>query len=151
MKRFFFMIWAISVIFPIAVEIYAQPIQEANIAYAPALTSSVNPEFLKSINAQEKVDSYPWAGKLESGVINTTTSWTDIPREMANVSEEENLVSGCTLGFGKGVVYGLGRGIAGVIDMATFSVAPTEKPLMEPEYKVKHPNEEGFKINLLEW
>ncbi len=88
--------------------------------------------------------------KMSVGIINTTTSWADIPGKIAEVSERDNIFLGVTLGLGEGIVSGVARGAAGVADMATFGIAPYDKPLMEPQYKVENPNE-GFKIDLLKW
>ena len=88
--------------------------------------------------------------KMGVGIVNTTTSWVDIPGKIAEVSERDNLFLGVTLGFGEGIVSGLARGASGVVDVATFGLAPYDKPLMEPQYKVENPNE-GFKIDILKW
>jgi putative exosortase-associated protein (TIGR04073 family) len=84
------------------------------------------------------------------GIINASTSWADIPGKVAEVSERDNIFLGVTLGFGEGIVSGVARGASGVADVATFGLAPYDKPLMEPEYKVDNPNE-GFKVDLLKW
>jgi putative exosortase-associated protein (TIGR04073 family) len=88
--------------------------------------------------------------KMGVGIINTTTSWADIPGKIAEVSERDNIFLGVTLGFGEGLVSGVARGASGVADVATFGLAPYDKPLMEPQYKVANPNE-GFKIDLMRW
>jgi len=88
--------------------------------------------------------------KMGVGIINTTTSWADIPQKVAEVSERDNIFLGVTLGLGEGIISGLARGASGVADVATFGLAPYDKPLMEPQYKVENPNE-GFKIDLVKW
>jgi len=88
--------------------------------------------------------------KMGVGIINTTTSWADIPGKVAEVSERDNIFLGITLGLGEGIVSGVARGASGVADVATFGLAPYDKPLMEPQYKVNNPNE-GFKVDLLKW
>jgi putative exosortase-associated protein (TIGR04073 family) len=88
--------------------------------------------------------------KMGVGIINASTSWADIPGKVAEVSERDNIFLGVTLGFGEGIVSGVARGASGVADVATFGLAPYDKPLMEPEYKVDNPNE-GFKVDLLKW
>ena len=90
------------------------------------------------------------ADKMGLGVINVATSWTDIPKEMMQVSDEENLFVGSTIGFGRGLIYSLGRGAAGVADVATCGIPPYNEPSVEPEYKVNHPNQ-GLKIDLVKW
>ncbi len=89
--------------------------------------------------------------KMGTGVINLATSWTDIPKEITAVSEKYNLLMGYTLGFGKGLVSSIVRGMAGTIDTVTCGLPPYDEPTMKAEYKVNKPNQEGFKIDLLRW
>jgi len=88
--------------------------------------------------------------KMGVGIINTTTSWADVPQKVAEVSERDNIFLGVTLGLGEGIVSGLARGASGVADVATFGLAPYNRPAIEPTYKVENPNE-GFKIDLFKW
>ncbi|MDD4182815.1 MAG: exosortase system-associated protein, TIGR04073 family [Candidatus Omnitrophica bacterium] len=88
--------------------------------------------------------------KMGVGIINTTTSWADVPQKVAEVSERDNIFLGVTLGLGEGIVSGLARGASGVADVATFGLAPYNRPAIEPAYKVENPNE-GFKIDLFKW
>lgn len=88
--------------------------------------------------------------KMGVGIINTTTSWADVPQKVAEVSERDNIFLGVTLGLGEGIVTGVARGASGIADVATFGLAPYDKPSIEPVYKVENPNE-GFKIDLFKW
>lgn len=107
-------------------------------------------EFLKSLNEKAIYDNSP-ISKGSAGFINATTSWSDVPYEVAKVSADDNILSGITFGFASGLAQGLTRGAAGVADMATFVVPPYNEPLMEPEYKVNNPDKDGYKITLLSW
>ena len=111
--------------------------------------------FLNRINADnkataEEAEGSPMIEKMGQGMINTATSWVDIPRKMTEVSSEKDILAGCTVGFGEGLALGLTRGISGVYDMTTSGISSDEKPLMKPEYTVTHPDQ-GFKVALLEW
>jgi len=113
-------------------------------------TTMFTSAYLKSINADSNAYDDSPANKMGMGMINAATSWTELPRQVARVSEEDNALAGWTLGLGAGVVTGLARGVSGAFDMATCGLPPYDQPLMEPEYKVKQPNE-GFKIELIKW
>ena len=114
-------------------------------------TSTFTSAYLESINneASSPSDDSP-ANKMGVGMINAATSWTEVPRQVAEVSEKDNVLAGWTLGFGEGVVSGIARGVSGAFDMATCGLPPYDKPLMEPEYKVRQPDQ-GFKIDLIRW
>jgi len=109
-------------------------------------------DFLKSVNSEPAgaAAQDSWADKMGSGVINVTTAWVELPKEITDVSERHNILAGWTVGLGRGMVLGLVRGTAGVIDVATFGVPPYNKPAMKPAYTVQKP-EEGFKIEILKW
>jgi putative exosortase-associated protein (TIGR04073 family) len=87
---------------------------------------------------------------MGAGAMNAATAWTEIPKQMGEASAKHNPLVGATVGLGEGVVKGMVRGASGVVDMATFGLPPYDKPLMQPAYEVKKP-EEGFKVNLLNW
>ena len=91
------------------------------------------------------------ATKGAGGFINASTSWSDIPAEVAKTSANENILSGITFGFGRGLASSLTRGAAGVVDMVTCVFPPYNEPLAQTEYKVEKPNEEGYKVALFRW
>jgi putative exosortase-associated protein (TIGR04073 family) len=113
-------------------------------------TSMFTSDYLKSVNEENAADEDSPANKMGVGMINAATSWTDVPRQVAEVSEKDNALAGWTLGFGEGVLSGIARGVSGAFDMATCGLPPYNKPLMEPEYKVRQPDQ-GFKIDLFRW
>jgi len=123
--------------------------QQYNIqAVKPTIISS---DFLKTINSEKITYQDSPMEKGGVGTINTVTAWTDVPREMVRTSDESNMLMGATLGFGKGLIYGLARGVSGVYDIATFGLPPYDEPLMKPEYKVNKPQREGLKLTVFEW
>jgi len=76
------------------------------------------------------------ATKLANGLGNALTGWMEIPRQMAEVTNEQNAFAGSTIGLVKGLVFGTGRTAAGVIDTGTFVIPPYDKPIVEPNYNL---------------
>lgn len=115
----------------------------------------VSPAFLKVINATPPVANYfeedSPAEKLGVGILNAVTAWTDIPAGVVEVSQDESVVAGSTLGLGEGIASGVARTVSGVYDMATCGFAPYNKPTIAPAYKVQRPEAEGLKVKLMQW
>lgn len=124
----------------------------SNFSQNDNLTPSPTP-FLNAVNAGGYISlKYPQytESKLNAGLINTTTCWSEIPRQIAIVSERYTVIGGFTLGLLEGVLSGSIRAVAGGVDMATSALPSYNKPLMEPEYKTTYTND-GFKIKVLQW
>jgi len=102
------------------------------------------------LNSQNSYKAEPQPDKVSGGLVNAATSWTDIPREVARTTREENIIIGATFGLGKGVAYSFVRGTGGAVDVAIFGMPPYDKPLLQPEYRSEAGND-GFKIKFLEW
>jgi len=164
MKKLFILICMLALGLVLPVEIYSQTPEQAGMATS---ISTVKPysataiqrggnvtifksDFLKSVNTVPSYADSP-AEKGGVGTINAVTGWTDIPIEMATTADESDMISGLTYGFGKGVVTGVARSIAGVIDIATFAIPPYDEPMMQPNYKVNKPMQDGLKIKFFEW
>ena len=121
----------------------------------PLGPNQVSPNFIKAVNtpavAPESFDKDTPAEKFGNGVMNVVTSWTDIPAKVVEVSQEEDIVAGSTMGLAKGVVSTVARGVSGTYDAATCVAEPYNKPAMAPEYKVQNPNQDGLKVALFQW
>jgi putative exosortase-associated protein (TIGR04073 family) len=160
MRKTLVFVLGLSVILLLVANVYAQtepvtPLTNLGIYQARSLhpeqdSSMFTSAYLKSINEETTTYEDSPANKVGVGMINAATSWTDVPRQIAEVSEKDNVLAGWTLGFGEGVVSGIARGVSGAFDMVTCGLPPYDKPLMEPEYKVRQPNQ-GFKIDLFRW
>ena len=149
MKKTILVVGFILVIFALNINVFAQSRIELNPTPASFIQFVNSPRTPLAVSNEEYYNDFP-TNKMGLGVINAATSWTDIPIEIAETSAKDNLLSGITFGFVKGLASGFTRGAAGVVDVATFGLPPYQKPLMEPEYEVKRP-EEGFKIDILRW
>jgi putative exosortase-associated protein (TIGR04073 family) len=164
MKIIWLLICVTAIMFSITANVYSQlpPATELNAfnTYQATLLQGdqdavvFKSAFLRNINSRPQAYELSYSDspveKMGQGAINTLTSWADVPKKISEESKERSLIAGCTLGLGEGVALGLARTASGVYDMATFSVSPYDRPLMNPEYKVEHP-EEGFKVKLIKW
>lgn len=74
--------------------------------------------------------------KLGRGVANALTGWVEVPKNIYNVSVEENAFAGVTLGLAKGAGMTIVRTGAGIYEIATFPFPLPQdyKPILEPEY-----------------
>ncbi len=157
MRKSFVVSLLTVLIFSMSVGVYAQaPVTSIFNArfMQPEGVNMAQPLFLREVNQpilqDEGYYSESWVTKMGTGVINTVTSWVDLPRKVTEVSAEKNVLMGATFGLSEGIATGLARGISGVYDVATFGVSPYNKPAMKPEYKVDKPNE-GLKIKIFKW
>lgn len=108
------------------------------------------PGDLGNINLDESAYADSPAEKAGIGAINTATAWTDIPKQITEVSEQSNMFIGLTVGFTKGLATGLARTVAGVYQIATGPIPPYDKPLVKPEYKSVDSKKE-LQIKVLNW
>ncbi len=74
--------------------------------------------------------------KLGRGVANTLTGWVELPKNIYNISIEDNAFAGMTLGLAKGAGMTFVRTGAGIYEIATFPFPLPEnyRPILEPEY-----------------
>jgi putative exosortase-associated protein (TIGR04073 family) len=99
-----------------------------------------SPQFAINVEEQE------WgpADKLMRGVGNLFLGFIELPRNIFNTTQEENILAGLTLGTFKGIGYTAVRMGAGAYDTLTFFVPLPEgyRPLIEPEYPWQEPGPE---------
>lgn len=72
------------------------------------------------------------ADKFASGIVNATTGWIELPKNIVLVSQADGPLYGISLGIGKGIMHSVGRSLVGIANAATFFI-PT-KPSMSPLY-----------------
>ena len=73
--------------------------------------------------------------KLKRGIINLTTGWIELPKNIYETSIEENIRKGLTIGTIKGIGMSFVRTGVGAYDVATFFAPVPEnyRPLLLPE------------------
>lgn len=162
MKITLFSVGIIVTILLLAMNVYAQPLEEIDLALKPLINLSpyriqsfeedqdALETFLNQVAPDQEISTDSPINKMGLGFINTTCAWTDIPRQVSRVSQRHNLFLGVTMGFTAGLISGLERQVSGALDIATCSFPPYNESLMKPEYKVRNPDD-GFKIELLKW
>lgn len=84
--------------------------------------------------------------KLGRGVANMATGWLELPTQVMQTTESQGSLAGMSVGFARGVAFGVGRTVLGVFETVTFLLPNHvgEKgpdpdaygPIVEPEYLV---------------
>ncbi|MEQ1794661.1 MAG: exosortase system-associated protein, TIGR04073 family [Nitrospira sp.] len=75
------------------------------------------------------------SGKFIRGVVNLSTGWVEVPRQIYEVGTNEGWVRGILRGPFDGIGMFFARTVAGVVEVATFPVPlPTYKPMLTPAY-----------------
>ena len=74
--------------------------------------------------------------KLGRGIANIITGWVEIPKNVYDTTQDENIFMGLTIGLAKGLGMSVIRTGAGIYDTVTFPfpVPQDYEPLLEPEY-----------------
>ena len=74
--------------------------------------------------------------KLVRGLGNFFTGFIEIPRNMYNVTRDQNLLSRWTVGLGEGLGYTALRMVTGVYEVVTFpfSIPENYEPVVKPEF-----------------
>lgn len=113
--------------------------------------NSATPTFLDYLNKSQAGYADSPVSKAGDGALNAVSAWVDVPEAITDESVESNIFFGFTVGLGKGVISGITREAAGLVDVTTCAFPPYDKPLMEPEYTADRPNVDGLKIKILSW
>ena len=60
--------------------------------------------------------------KLTRGLANTFQGVLEVPRNISNTTETQGLLTGLTVGVGKGLGYGVLRTLVGLYEVVTFPI-----------------------------
>jgi putative exosortase-associated protein (TIGR04073 family) len=76
------------------------------------------------------------AKKLGRGLANILTGWIELPKNIYDVSVQDNPLAGLTIGLAKGIGMTIVRTGAGIYEVATFPFPIPEDygPVLEPEF-----------------
>ncbi|HKW86575.1 MAG TPA: exosortase system-associated protein, TIGR04073 family [Nitrospiraceae bacterium] len=76
------------------------------------------------------------ATKLTRGVVNFTTGWVELPKQIYLVGHNEGLVTGAIRGLIDGLGMFIARTVAGAYEVLTFPlpIPPQYQPMLRPDY-----------------
>ena len=84
--------------------------------------------------------------KLGRGGANLVTGWMELPVQISRTTESEGSLAGASLGFARGLLFGVGRTAVGVLEVVTFLLpnhtgdrGPADDPygpIVEPEFLI---------------
>jgi len=94
---------------------------------------------LSGITAAQADEAQPLGRQVSEkfirGMVNLSTGWIEVPRQIYEVGTNEGWVQGVLRGPFDGIGMFFARTVAGAVEMATFPVPlPTYKPLVTPMY-----------------
>ncbi|MFZ2171533.1 MAG: exosortase system-associated protein, TIGR04073 family [Methylococcaceae bacterium] len=72
-----------------------------------------------------------FTSKLSQGFFNTTTSFIELPKNIINISQDENIFVGLTWGTLRGTVHAVSRTVVGVAELITSPI-PTDDYISPP-------------------
>ncbi len=77
---------------------------------------------------------YSAGDKLTRGFANTFQGILEVPRNISNTTETQGLLTGVTVGLGKGLGYGVLRTLVGLYEVVTFPIPVPEgyAPIIQP-------------------
>ncbi len=76
--------------------------------------------------------------KLAAGIESTATGWTEVPKEIADTTEDKNVVEGVTAGAVKGAANAIENTAKGAVEAATFYMTDEDKEHEYNEYMDEH-------------
>ena len=84
--------------------------------------------------------------KLGRGGANLVTGWMEVPVQISRTTEESGSLAGSSLGFVRGLLFGVGRTALGVLEIVSFPLpnhtgdkGPADDPygpIVEPEFLI---------------
>lgn len=69
--------------------------------------------------------------KFSQGLFNTTTGFIELPKNVVNISHDQNIFVGLTWGVVRGVVHSVSRTVVGVAELITAPI-PTNDYISPP-------------------
>ncbi|MDD2800742.1 MAG: exosortase system-associated protein, TIGR04073 family [Methylococcales bacterium] len=84
-----------------------------------------------SVNAEEKTYLQGFSSKINQGFFNIGTGFIEIPKNIVNISHEQNIFVGLTWGTLRGVGHAVSRTLIGGAELLTSPI-PTDDYITPP-------------------
>ena len=86
-----------------------------------------------AVSADEHKHDYLWdfTNKLTQGFMNTTTGFIELPKNVINITHDENIFVGLTWGTMRGLFHSVSRTVVGAAEMITSPI-PTDEYISPP-------------------
>lgn len=84
-----------------------------------------------AVRADEPTYLSGFTSKVNQGFFNTTTGWIEIPKNMVNISHDQNIFVGFTWGLLRGAAHAVSRTVVGVAELITSPI-PTGEYISPP-------------------
>lgn len=84
-----------------------------------------------SVNAEEKTYLQGFSSKINQGFFNIGTGFIEIPKNIVNISHEQNIFVGLTWGTLRGVGHAVSRTLVGGAELLTSPI-PTDDYISPP-------------------
>ena len=92
--------------------------------------------YADSTEPSESEERIGWASeKITRGVTNIATGWLEVPQKIDKNVKEKGALEGTIVGVAEGLIWGLYRTGAGLVDLVTSPlgmIKPDEKPVIDP-------------------
>ncbi len=72
-----------------------------------------------------------FTSKFSQGLFNTTTGFIELPKNVVNISQDENIFVGLTWGVVRGLLHSVGRTVVGAAELITSPI-PTDDYISPP-------------------
>ncbi len=88
----------------------------------------------QTANADEQNPSYleGFTSRVSQGFFNTTTSFIELPKNVVNISHDQNILLGLTWGTLRGVTHAVSRTVIGAVELIASPIPTSE--FISPPY-----------------
>jgi putative exosortase-associated protein (TIGR04073 family) len=102
----------------------------------------------QAVNADSPSCCSPFTSKVSQGSANIVTGFIEIPKNIINISHDQNIFVGITWGTLRGVIHAASRTVIGAVELISSPIATEE--LIAPAYVWERFSEDSryFDLNL---
>lgn len=106
--------------------------------YTPVSHAGGGPVVIDTPTVARDLSSYrsDVGDKAARGIKNILFGWTELPKQIVDVTQESNPIWGLLAGGFQGSLKAMARTVSGVSDVVTAPIAPEKKPFINPDIDV---------------